>query len=354
MPWAGKCARRGGFGRSRSGPSPEEVTRVTNTCLGAVIPLLLSSMSSAGSPLAEGDTTRVFDTTNFNGSEYYVNDHTFVQGDDGTWHLFGIFQDSASYYSAPETLFVHAVNPEPDPRRWQRDSFRLSPVDQGIALRVAPELGETHLWAPHVVKTDDHYVMVYQSGGTDNDAAAFRMATSLDLDHWQRVGSGPIFSDICVARDPMLARFNDVWLVYYTRCDDQESRKSGVAYRVSPDLETWSDPAMALVLQETPPMFNSGYTESPFVFERDGWFYLSVTEYPFAWNETVVYRSDSPFSFPDVPYARLVSHASEWIPSLDPTYLSHAGPGQGGVWMSTIHWPAVGATTHQNCTPVSM
>ena len=46
--------------------------------------------------------------------------------------------------------------------------------------------------------------------------------------------------------------------MYYCRCDNISSRLSGVAYRTSKDLVTWSDPAMALVLPPSisPPTFN--------------------------------------------------------------------------------------------------
>jgi len=165
-----------------------------------------------------------------------------------------------------------------------------------------------------------------------------RAAESRDLRRWRRIGPAPLFEDACVARDPMVSRAGDRWVMYYTRCDDPVSRRSGVAYRTSEDLLRWSEPSMALVAGSSPPMFNSGFTESPFAFERGGWHYLSVTAYPIAWDATFLYRARSPLAFSEPPAARLTAHAAEWIsdPRTGALYMTHAGPGQGGVWLSAV------------------
>ena len=98
---------------------------------------------------------------------------------------------------------------------------------------------------------------------------------------------------------------------------------------------------MALTLWKLPPLPNSGYTESPFVFERGGWYYLSVTSYPVAYDASFLYRSRSPFSFGDVSVARFKTHAPEWVeggdnPGYGPLFITYAGWGQGGVWMSPV------------------
>lgn len=126
--------------------------------------------------------------------------------------------------------------------------------------------------------------------------------------------------------------------MYYTRCDTRGTRRSGVAYRVSFDLVRWSEPSMALVVASAEPRGDSGHTESPFVFERDGLHYLSVTAYPVAWDATLLYRSRSPLHFSEPPVARLHAHVAEWItdPRSGALYVTHAGHGQGGVWLSAV------------------
>ena len=102
---------------------------------------------------------------------------------------------------------------------------------------------------------------------------------------------------------------------------------------------------MVFTAPGAPATSNSAYTESPFVFERGGYHYLSVTAYPIAWDATLVYRSPAPFAFAEAPFTRLRAHAAEWVfapagrgtlPRQAGPWLTHAGPGQRGVWMSAI------------------
>ncbi|MGK5084895.1 DUF2961 domain-containing protein [Bdellovibrionota bacterium FG-1] len=288
-----------------------------------------------GTPLRQGDAFQILDTSSVDGGPHYVNDHSLVQGKDGRWHLYGIYHQEP-FDPEHEFDFVHAASTQPT-ENLSADLSTMKLSVEGIVLTKDASIGEHHLWAPHIIQEGDRYLMAYQSGGIDNDQAQIRLATSSDLTHWARVGSEPLFTDICVARDPMIKKWGDLWTLYYTRCDDIHSRRSGVAYRTSLDLIHWSEPKMALVLSETPEMFNSGYTESPFVFEKDGWYYLSVTSYPIEWNATMVYRSRSPFSFPASLFSRLEAHAAEWLSDPDGgLWMTSAGTGQGGVWMAKV------------------
>ncbi len=135
----------------------------------------------------------------------------------------------------------------------------------------------------------------------------------------------------------MLRKNGAWWTLYYTRCNSARDRRSGVAYRTSIDLRSWSAPAMALTLENTPAMFNSGYTESPFVLERNGWYYLTLTSYTVAYDATFVYCSRSPFHFRQPPVARLSAHAAEWIfTGSGQAFMTHCGPGQGGVGVAPM------------------
>ena len=284
----------------------------------------------------QGAMVQIFDTGSLVGGPHYVNDHTIVQGPGGEWHLFGIFNKEPMRDDL-EVEFVHAVAAEHDPARWKAGSFEAAAPPYRIALHADRSLGELHMWAPHVVRSDGRYLMVYQTGGPDDDHASIRLAESDDLYRWTRVGRVPLFEDFCVARDPMLIRREGAWALYYTRCDSLTGRHSGVAYRLSHDLVHWSEARMALALEHAPASSNSGYTESPFVFERGGSYWLSVSAYPLAWDATLLYRSSVPSSFPEVPYTRLRSRAAEWVfGTRGELWLTHAGPGQRGVWMSPI------------------
>jgi hypothetical protein len=283
----------------------------------------------------QGEMLHIFDTSPLPGGPLYVNDHTLIQAPDRSWHLFGIFHREPMGDDT-EVDFVHAVAKEPEPAKWSTGEFTIAPPPYTIALRADRAIGETHLWAPHVVAAEGRYWMVYQGGGPDGDRSSIRLAESEDLYEWVRVAEVPLFEDVCVARDPMLVRRDDAWALYYTRCASTMKRISGVAYRLSRNLVDWSEPHMVLTLADTPPLPNSGFTESPFVFERDGYWFLSISSYPVAWDATMVFRSPAPFAFPSMPFTRLRAHAAEWISSGGRTFLTHAGPGQRGVWMSLV------------------
>ncbi len=178
--------------------------------------------------------------------------------------------------------------------------------------------------------------MIYQGGGEDGDRASIRLAESVDLHRWSRVSTVPLFTDFCVARDPMLVRRDPRWSLYHTRCASRGRRASGVAHRTSRDLVHWSEPTMALTLGEATVTPDSGYTESPFVFERGGAYYLSVTSYPIGRDATFVYRSRDPLSFPDAPLGRVRAHAAEWLfDRRGRAHVTHAGPGN-----ATCEFPA--------------
>ena len=302
--------------------------------------LFFDTDASEDAPLAlvQGSNIRICDA-GLPGGPFYINDHTIVRAPDGRWHLMGIFHHELAD-PLNEIDFVHARAASGDPADWTGEDFTIGKGTAGVALSVDRSLGETHLWAPHVARNGNEYIMAFHSGGPDDDSQ-IKIARSTDLETWQRRPLKPVFTDICTARDPMLFRAGDLWVMYYTRCDGIKTRLNGVAYRTSTDLENWSEPAMAMTLAKIPPLPNSGYTESPFVFERGGWYYLSVTSYPVEYDASFLYRSRSPFSFGDVSVARFKTHAPEWVeggdsPGYGPLFITHAGWGQGGVWMSPV------------------
>jgi len=288
--------------------------------------------------LEMGPFVKILDTSDLPEGPHYVNDHSLLRLPDGRWLLTGIFHREPSN-GFDEREFIHATAPASEPSSWYASPtpfFHLSP--QRLALSAAED--EPWIWAPHLVRDNDgSLVMIYHAGMLDPDPARFHLARSRDGGAtWTREG-GTLFEDFCVARDPMLLRLGASWVVYYTRCDTKASQHSGIAYRLSPDLRSFGEPSMALTLPVA--RFDSGHTESPFIFHRRGWFYLTVTSYPVAWDATFVYRSRSPFHFPPEPVARLTAHAAEWVAEGDDfesgrLFFTHAGPGQGGVWMREL------------------
>src|SRR5690625_6587317 len=53
-------------------------------------------------------------------------------------------------------------------------------------LHARTEIGETHVWAPHVIHHDGRYWMFFAGGTADHTAYRMTLATSDDLFTWTR------------------------------------------------------------------------------------------------------------------------------------------------------------------------
>lgn len=290
----------------------------------------------------------VYDT-----GDWYINDHCFVRSAaDGLWHLFGITHEEP-FDPFDELSLAHATAPS-----------LLGPwTPQPYALTASPADGETHLWAPHVVAWDDRYWMFVCGGGASRDEYRIQLAVSSDLWTWIRHPACPVVVDGHQARDPMVLRVGDEWVMYYTA-----TRTNHVVLAVtSVDLVTWSAPVV--VLRDPLVGTEAGPTESPFVVGgADGRWYLFVgpdytalvdeirdagcrtrddvaallrTSVPYRTTRMLV--SDDPFAWsPDAVVATIDAHAAEVIVDEDGSmWVSHCGWGQGGVWLAPLDLPPI-------------
>jgi arabinan endo-1,5-alpha-L-arabinosidase len=272
-----------------------------------------------------GEFTKIYDPSVGEPEAWYINDHTFIQGPDGTWHLFGITHPEPPD-PEDEDDFAHATAPSLQ-GPWTKQPFALS-VDEGY--------GETHLWAPHVIEVEGVYYMFYCGGGADHTKYQINLATSTDLVTWTRHPGGPLFTDGYDARDPYVTRIGDQWVMYYTANSDPAGGNHTVMYRTSQDLVTWSERQTAFTDPEQGTY--GGGTESPFVVEHNGSWYLFIGPRG-GYVGTDVFRSDDPFSFEDkVLVGHLQSHAAEVIRDGDGWFASAAGWGQGGVYLAPLTW----------------
>src|SRR5512133_1611867 len=100
---------------------------------------------------------------------WYINDHTFVYGPDGQWHLFGITRQEPMS-PADEDNFAHAVS---------KDLYTTTGwVKKPFALSTDTAAGEAHLWAPYVFEHDGLYYMYYCAGGKSSQEYQLKLATS--------------------------------------------------------------------------------------------------------------------------------------------------------------------------------
>ncbi len=272
---------------------------------------------------------QVFDQSVGESQQWYINDHCFIKANDGKWHLFGITHEEPAN-PLDEDNFAHATADSLLQLPWDKEPF---------ALTVAPEApwNEEHLWAPHVIFHEGTYYMYYCAGAKEHVEYKIHLATSKDLKSWVRHPANPLVVDGFDGRDPCIFRHNEQWIMYYTANRPAHEGNHVVMAVTSDDLVHWGDKRVVF----THPGIGTvgGPTESPFVVERKGKFYLFVcTNTPY--DNTAAYESDSPFEWEirnqvgDFP-----AHAAEVI-SLpnDEWYISRAGWGKGGVYLAKLIW----------------
>lgn len=282
-------------------------------------------LASPCEPIA-GNFERIYDPSAGELWPLYINDHTFVRGPEQQWHLFGITHTEPELAPKDTREFAHASSTNLNSPMWTK---------QTNALKADPALGESLLWAPHVIEQDGLYWMFYSGGGGDDGSYQIRLATSSDLVTWTREES-PLFIDGYEARDPFVLRVGAQWVMYYTATDDPAGGHHIVAYRSSADLRTWSARAVAYI----DPMSGKGAgpTESPFVVARDEGYYLFIASSE-DYLATRVFFSADPLRFAEPAIAQLKTHAPEIVHDLDgKQYISHAGWGQGGVFLAPLSW----------------
>jgi hypothetical protein len=319
-----------------------------------------------------GEFRRIYDPSVGEPQPWYVNDHTIARDRHGTWHLIGITHVQIDipplerFFTAPRSITsdeVKTLNRElresaAQARREGRAWFDAHDEKQ-LAHAVAPSLTtsqwrkqpfalvadatESVLWAPHVITHAGLHYMFYAAGAEHGDGN-FRMhlATSADMTNWTRHEGNPLFTDGFEARDPMVLRVGERWVMYYTATEPATGGHHVVAYRTSDDLKTWGPRSIAFV----DPMKGTGAgpTESPFVVKRGDCYYLFLSMrhnyIPGYYADTEVFRSRNPLHWDinDI-VGRFDGHASEVIRDVDGRwYVSHCGWYQGGVYLAPLTW----------------
>nr|SDC33930.1 Glycosyl hydrolases family 32 N-terminal domain-containing protein [Actinokineospora iranica] len=290
------------------------------TALTSVTP---SAAAARSGQVGAAPFVQVYDPSVGEAQAWYINDHTFIQDGAGTWHLFGITHAEPAD-DEDEDSFAHATAP----------ALHGPWTKRPPALRTDPAYGETHLWAPQVIRHGSTYYMFYAGGGADPARHAINLATSTDLQTWTRLPSGPLFRDGAVARDPHVVRIGDRWVMYYTATSSPSGGNHIVAYRTSTDLVRWSERGVAF----TDPTSGSsaGNTESPFVVFADGAWRLFLGPRG-GYVGTDVFTSADPFRFaPDQLSGHVFAHAAEVVADGGRWWVSHAGWGQRGVWLAGL------------------
>jgi arabinan endo-1,5-alpha-L-arabinosidase len=292
--------------------------------------------------VSAGEFVRIYDPSVGESEPWYVNDHTFVRDHQGTWHLIGITHAEPAF-PRDEKHLAHATAPALH-GPWTKQAFALS-TDRSW--------GERHLWAPYVLHHDERYWMFVCAGGASPAEYRIHLATSDDCTTWQRHPDNPLVVDGYEARDPMVLRVDDRWVLYYTATSEREGGRHVVVATESDDLVHWEGRRIVY----TDPLSGTfgGPTESPFVFEHGGRFHLFIgpdwqghldalaRDGRFDWKPyrgTRVLASDDPLRFDlDGQVGFLDAHAAEVVvDEAGKTWVSHCGWNQGGVYLAPLSW----------------
>ncbi|TKG95591.1 hypothetical protein EYV94_09130 [Puteibacter caeruleilacunae] len=274
----------------------------------------------------KGDTFPGPSTNQLKAKQYYAewvpNDHTFMKGVDGKWHIIGITHPKTTpdaIHEGEHQLF-HAVSPKAD---FKASCFDKAYADMPKVLDPSARPNEDlAIYAPYIVKKDNLYYMIYSP-------SPFRLAVSKDLTNWEV--KGQLFADKSGERDPNILLYNGTY--YLTYC----SHKC-VKLRTSKDLVNWSEAKTIISTPDYDP-------ESPTLIYHNNTFYLFLCSWDGNWDKkeiqgayqhkTYVFQSDNPLNFGEAskPLTTLQSHAPEIF------------QGEDGQWyMSSVEWPERGVS----------
>ena len=251
----------------------------------------------------------------------YINDHSLVRSADGKWHLFGITQLGESHNPEMERYFAHGSG--------DTLSGDAPWVEHGSVCNDG-----TRAWAPGAVAHEGRYFMFYGPSPT-------KLCVSRDLFHWMGepvvMGGAP-----CEAahRDHMVYKLEDsTWLLYATGLD--EKGMGAISVFVSHDLINWHFVRYALRTSGDSALRPAwGATESPFVFFREGWFYLSITYTDCQrknYQDTVIFCSVNPFDFGVFDADRPEESVVQRFKAHAPEYVYDEKDGHW--YMTTCGWP---------------
>jgi arabinan endo-1,5-alpha-L-arabinosidase len=275
--------------------------------------------------VSAGEFKKIYDT----GPSWYINDHCFVRGRDGLWHMFGITgREPADPIN--EIHFAHATAETLLQFPWEKQAYALT------AARTAP-WNEVHLWAPHVIHHQGMYYMFYCAGDTDHRKYKIHMAVSPDMKTWTRSPMNPVVVDGYDARDPFVFRVNDRWVMVYTATSEPEGGNHIVACVISDDLMTWGN--RCVVFTDPSQGTHGGPTESPFVVNRGDLYYLFIGPRG-SYDGTDVFVSRDPFHW-DITHkaGHIPAHAAEIIQDVDGRwYVSRCGWERGGLYLALLSW----------------
>lgn len=278
----------------------------------------------------------------------YVNDHHIIEHN-GVYHLFYIDGEVGKHCYTPgnEVIIGHATSE--DLYTW---------ISHEPALVADPSIPweSAHIFAPFVIEKGGKFYMLY-SGDTQTKAQSIGLAVSDDLWTWTRCEFNPVFrpsrswafwdpKEGCSGRDPHVIYHPDYGYIMYFVADMKHNPKqSAIGCAFSDNLVTWQDGGPVLVKNHSNLEAIACKTESPFVLERDGLWYLFYRH----GNGTKFSISDSPvdwtgrdtFYFGPCHAAEILTRGGQWYVThcgRAPHDIEHKNHRSRGLYIAPMHW----------------
>jgi beta-fructofuranosidase len=252
-----------------------------------------------------GKLSEIYDPKVGEKEPWCINDHTFVRGRDGTWHVFGITHIlPVNFARDPGKNLLHATARTLTQSPWHKEPFAVT-ADWD-------KYGEWFFWAPHVIEHEQLYYMFVCAGNNQGHKYKIHLLTSRDLWHWERSAANPLLMDGFDARDPNILRDGRNWILYYTATSRPDGGNHLVAGVTGNDLTHWTG------------------REVVFTHPQVGTFGGTIN----------VYLSNNPHHWEMADHVGAIyAHASEVVRDTDGQwYISHAGWAHGGLSLAPLLW----------------
>lgn len=359
-----------------SNSAVQRVAKVNGPLLGS-----LPNISAVNTiPTIDSTSWQTLASPTIPGPLRYSNDHTVIKGGDGNWHIIGINGNGSGNV---EVALYHTILSSLYPPKPVSNTGSYSDLDAyGQAAPIAQYYDRNGTpctaWAPSSIRIGNTVYLLYHSD-RDNNGYCSRQASRLEilkstdpaLRSWTSVNtyptaaspSTPVRFEISVTgtpsdmtsstalyntgwpnefRDPGIFRDDDGTFLLYTTAYSRNLGHSVVAAYTSSDMLNWTYAGAALTLVNGATDVSWSAAESPFVFKRDGWYYLSFTDTnsnTATYENTVLLRSKDRLNFGTYDGTTLPKTGSNFVERLKVHAPEYVQDDADQWYITTCGWP---------------